>query len=78
MVKGFDKINIQPVHYIIMPSIDCDMNPTAVGNDPKRAGKTGLVYLVIAILFFIATFLRIGKAENKKKKNVAPIIDKKN
>lgn len=54
-----------------MPSIDCDMNPTAVGNDPERAGRTGLAYLLIAVLFFIATFWKIPKLEEKKASAVA-------
>ncbi len=43
-----------------MPSIDCDMNPTAIGNDPKRAGRTGIVYLIVALFFFIGTFWKLG------------------
>lgn len=48
-----------------MPAIDCDMNPTAIGNSPEKAGITGIVYLVIALLFFIGTFRKLGN-ETKK------------
>lgn len=59
-----------------MPSIDCAMNPTAVGNDPERAGRTGLAYLLIAILFFLVTFWKVGRENNettgKQHRNLKP------
>lgn len=60
-----------------MPSIDCDMNPTAVGNDPEKAGRTGLVYLIIAFFFFFLTFIRIGKMKPAEKNEIAPVIEKR-
>lgn len=51
-----------------MPAIDCDMNPTAIGNDPDSAGRTGLAYLLIAILFFLLTFRSTSSHERKERK----------
>jgi len=52
------------------------MNPTAVGNDPERAGRTGLAYLLIAILFFLVTFWKVGRENNettgKQHRNLKP------
>lgn len=49
--------------------IDCDMNPAAVGNDPERAGRTGLIYLIIALLFFLGTFRKLSNVDDLKKKD---------
>lgn len=47
-----------------MPAIDCDMNPTAIGNNPKKAGRIGFVYLLIAFFFFLSTFRKLTNFNN--------------
>lgn len=60
-----------------MPSIDCDMNPTAIGNDPERAGRTGLAYLIISIFFFIGTLWRFSRFADEENRKVPEFTQKK-
>lgn len=44
-----------------MPSIDCGLNNTAVGNDRKRAGRTGLAYLALSFFFMVMGFFAVRR-----------------
>lgn len=49
-----------------MPSIDCGLNPTAVNDEKKEAGKAGIFFLLISFLFMIRSMRKAGKAQKKE------------